>query len=129
MNAEHCRRCGHELTDTRFALARARTGDLVFCGGACWRDWEASAVNRVERFRMEQMWLTVATEAILHRHPAAVWIADHSRGLPIPLKDDALEAAVERIGLWLADRPDLPVDPDSALARQRETAGRAVSEG
>lgn len=68
---------------------------------------------------MEEMWLTVATEAILHRHPHAQWIEKHSRGLPVPLKDAALEAAVERIGLWLADKPPLPIHPDSELARRQ----------
>lgn len=75
-------------------------------------------VNKVERVQMEEMWLQVATDAICHRHPHAQWIADHSRSLPIPLSNAALEAAVERIGVWLADQPTLPVDPDSELARR-----------
>lgn len=75
-------------------------------------------MTRLERVQMEEMWLTVATEAILHRHPHAQWIADHSRGLPIPLSDAALQAAVERIGVWLSDQLPLPVHPDSEVARR-----------
>jgi hypothetical protein len=75
-------------------------------------------MDRVERVQMEEMWLQVATDAICHRHPHAQWIADHSRGLPIPLTDAALEAAVERIGVWLAEQPPLPIHPDSRIARR-----------
>lgn len=75
-------------------------------------------MKRIERVQMEETWLTVATQALLHRHPQAQWIADHSRGLPIPLSDEALEAAVERIGVWLAEQPPLPVHPDSETARR-----------
>lgn len=117
MDDEHCLVCEDEITDTRFALARAMTGDLIFCGGQCWRDWEAGAVKRLERVRMEEMFLQVAADAIQRRHPQASWIAAHSRGLPIPLSDAALEAAVERLGVWLAEQPPLPIDPDSYLAR------------
>lgn len=75
-------------------------------------------MNRIERLQMEETWLTVATQAILHRHPQAQWIAEHSRELPIPLSDARLEAAVERIGLWLAEQPPLTVHPDSEMARR-----------
>jgi hypothetical protein len=117
VDIEHCLICGDEITDTRFALARARTGDLVFCGGQCWQRWEAGAVTRMERLRMEEMFLQVAADAIQRCHPQAPWIVAHSRGLPIPLTDAALEAAVERLGVWLADQAEVPVDPDSYLAR------------
>ena len=59
-------------------------------------------MTRVERVLMEEMWLEVAAAAIRHRHPQVRWIAEHSYGLPIPLSDAALQAAVERIG---QDRP------------------------
>lgn len=75
-------------------------------------------MTRIERVKLEEMWLQVATDAIQRRHPHAAWIAAHSRSLPIPLKDDALQAAVERIGVWLADQPPLPIAPDSYLARK-----------
>jgi hypothetical protein len=71
----------------------------------------------LERVHAEEMFAQLAADAIQRRHPQAVWLAEKGRGRPIPLKDDALEAACERLAIWLAEQPDLPVDPDSWLAR------------
>lgn len=95
----------------------------------CLSYWEAMPVDKVERLHLEWMWLQVASDAIQRRHPHAQWIADHSRGLPVPMKDDTLLAAVERIGVWLAEQPPIPIAPDSELARRARLHERAAAEG
>jgi hypothetical protein len=63
-------------------------------------------VNRVERVRMEETFVQLAADAIGHRHPQADWLAGHGRFGDTGLTDRALEAAVERLGAWLASRRD-----------------------
>jgi hypothetical protein len=57
---------------------------------------------------MEEMFVQVAAEAIILRHPQSVWLAKHARIGHIRLTDTSLEAAVERLGVWLAERQERP---------------------
>jgi hypothetical protein len=58
----------------------------------------------VERVQMEEMFVQVAADAILLRHPQSVWLAQHACIGHIRLTDTSLEAAVERLGVWLAEQ-------------------------
>lgn len=39
--SDRCQACGGWPRESRLTLARARTGDLLFCGYQCWQHWEA----------------------------------------------------------------------------------------
>ena len=71
----------------------------------------------LERVHAEELFAQLAADAIQRRHPQAVWLAEKGRERPIPLKDDALEAAIERLAAWLAEQPPIDIHPDSYLAR------------
>lgn len=74
-------------------------------------------MNRLERFHAEELFAQLAADAIQRRHPRAAWLAEKGRERPIPLKDDALGAAIERLAAWLAEEPPVDIHPDSYLAR------------
>lgn len=71
----------------------------------------------LERVHAEEMFAQLAADAIQRRHPQAVWLVGKGHTRPIPLKDDALGAACERLAAWLAEQPPISIDPDSYLAR------------
>lgn len=53
---------------------------------------------------MEEMFVQLAADAIQRRHPQAVWLVKHGHIGRTGLSDRALEAAVERLGVWLDDQ-------------------------
>lgn len=53
---------------------------------------------------MEEMFVQLAAEAIGLRHPQAAWLVKHGHFLNTGLTDTALEAAVERLGVWLDEQ-------------------------
>jgi hypothetical protein len=63
-------------------------------------------VRPIERYDLEERFAQLATDAILRRHPEGKWLAEKGRTRPIPLKDEALEAACERLAAWLAEHGD-----------------------
>ena len=56
-----------------------------------------------ERLEMEERFVQLSADAICRRHPQAVWLVEKGRTRPIPLKDEALEAACERLAAWLVE--------------------------
>ena len=62
----------------------------------------------VERVRMEEMFVQIATDAIVLLHPQSAWLAKHGRIGNTGLTDAALEAAVERLGVWLDEQRTTP---------------------
>jgi hypothetical protein len=60
-------------------------------------------VNRVERLEMEEMFVQLAADAIQRRHPQADWLVTRANIGRIRMSDAALEAACERLGIWLVE--------------------------
>ena len=65
-------------------------------------------MNHVERFHLEVMFVAVAAEAIQRRHPASDWLVERGHVGHTGLTDRALEAAVERLGVWLDEQREPP---------------------
>jgi hypothetical protein len=64
-------------------------------------------MNRIERLQMEEMFVQLAADAIVKRHPRADWLAQHACAGRVPLTDDDLERGAERLASWLAEQPPL----------------------
>jgi hypothetical protein len=63
-------------------------------------------MNRIERLDLEERFVQLSADAVCRRHPQAVWLIWQGRTRPIPLKDEALEAACERLAAWLAEHEE-----------------------
>lgn len=63
----------------------------------------------MERMRAEEMFVTLATECLQARHPAGAWLVKHGHVGNVGMTDTALEAAIERLGVWLSERPEQAV--------------------
>lgn len=60
----------------------------------------------IERLEWEERFVQLSADAIQRRHPQGMWLVEKGRVRPIPLKDEVLEAACERLAAWLADNRD-----------------------
>lgn len=74
----------------------------------------ARRIGPVDRYWLCQEYRELAATAIRMRHPSAAWLARHE---PEALRDGVLAEAVLKLKAWVADRPPLPIDPDSHTAR------------
>lgn len=63
-------------------------------------------MNKVERVFMELHFVQLAADAIQRRHPQADWLVRHAHFGDTGLTDRALEAAVERLGVWLTEHSE-----------------------
>lgn len=101
-SGDRCIACDEWISTTRMTLARAKTGDLAFCGWACMEQWR---MNKVQRVNAEYRFVSLVGQAIVRRHPQAVWLAERGYVGRTGLTDRALEAAIERLDAWLAEHP------------------------
>lgn len=74
----------------------------------------------IERFWLCQEYRALASTAVRMRHKHAVKLAATR---PEELTGEVLAATVLRLKGWIAEQPELPVDPDSVLARERREQG------
>lgn len=82
----------------------------------------AQRIGPVARIDLCEEYRNLAATAIRHRHRHASKLAEMQ---PEDLSDGQLAETVRRLKAWLADRPALPVAPDSYLARQKAVGDEA----
>ena len=67
-------------------------------------------MSAFRRYMLEEEFVQLAADAIERQHPHADWLAAHGYVGNTGLTERALEAAVERLGAWLADHEKTSVE-------------------
>ena len=60
-------------------------------------------MSAFRRYMLEEQFVQLAADAIERQHPQSDWLVAHGYVGNTGLTERALEAAVERLGTWLAD--------------------------
>lgn len=60
-------------------------------------------MGRYRRFLAEEMFVQLAADAIVRRHPQAVWLAEHGHEGNVRLSDATLDEAIKKLEAWITE--------------------------
>jgi hypothetical protein len=72
-------------------------------------------MNRIDRLAIDEAFRQVAADCLQRRHPHAMWLVGKR---PEDMNDTTITEAVRRLKSWLAEQPELPIHPDSWIAKR-----------
>ena len=83
----------------------------------------AGPLDRFARFELSEQYRALASTALRMRHKHSAKLATTQ---PEDLDDGQLAETVLRLKAWIADQEELPIHPDSELARRARAADEAA---